>query len=1519
MRSYLFKTYLLVLLMLPVLASAQVNANFTASATTGCNPAVINFTDLSSGNPTSWLWNFGNGNTSTLQHPSATFTTTGTFTVTLTVSNGSNSSTKTVTNYITIYPAPTVDFTVDDTSGCPPHPVNFTSQSTLNAPGAGTYFWNVGNGQTVNGTNPGYTYPNPGFYHVTHIVVNSAGCTTAVQKQNYIHVFTPPEANFVSTDLVLCVSQNNNATFVNTSTGTAPLSYEWDFGDGNTSTAAAPTHQYNATGTFSVRLIVTDGNGCKDTLVRANYVNVVTGQGTWNVPDSACVGTTLVFENTTPFTSVTNWDFGDGTTDTNKITTHTYTQPGTYNLTLSTATGACYPFLQKQVVIHPLPTVDFTANIQTPCPAPAPVQFTNLTVNGATYTWYFGDGGSSTQVNPLHTYQNNGYYDVTLMAESQYGCVATLVKPSYINIFDSHLSIDVSPGDGCIPVTDTFQATLWALNPSTSQQIPYPASITSYFWDFGDGNSSTQASPVHTYNNMGTYYVKLVVTTSNGCTDSASVVVNTGTPPIPDFTGPQITCVDQPVTFQNLTTNAISYTWYFGDGGTSADTDPTHIYSMPGTYSIMLIADNNGCKDTIEKLNYIEVKDPKAQFDVSYHCDDPLKVSFVNTSINYTSFEWFFGDGAQSTQLNPTHTYPALGNYTVSLVAFNSNTGCYDTSEQFLQFVVPQIDFLADDTAICPGNTINFSAMVSDTSFIVDYTWSFSNGTLADTIAQVQWWIFFPGFHDVSLITEDIHGCLDTVTKDDYILVGQPAANFTAMPQNVCVPGDVLFTSTSVLPQGTTPSTFEWNFGDGQTATTSNPAITHTYTSTGYYTVTMKVTDNIGCADSVEKLDHIQGHDPEADFSVNNNNACRGTPISFINNSSNLFGATFIWDFGDGTLDTATNPSHIYTQLGTFDVRMYMTDIYGCTDTMIKPAYITVWDRPDAAFDLSDTFRICPPLVVNFTNQSTGAVVYNWFMGDGSSFTTPNPNHVFVNSGLYSVQLVAINGHGCRDTATATVNLLGYDGALSYEPLTGCAPLTVTFKANVQNVPGFIWDFSDGTTMATTDSVVVHTYTEPGPFVPRVILTDNAGCSSSSQGLDTIKVDGIYAGFTYDPYPACEPGNLTFTDTSKGSYSTLTSSIWEFHDGQITTAPNPTKYYPALGDYIIKLYTETNTGCVDTLIDTLTFGGLPTIEAVGDTLICVGDSTLLQAAGGVSYTWEPVNALSCSNCNTPYAIPSGDTWYYVTGKDANGCPNIDSVLIQTRTHVVSQVGDGGDICKGESLQLTADGAVYYRWQPEEGLNDPTFANPVATPDSTTRYIMIAYEGSCIPDTQYVDVIVNPLPDIDAGPGHTIVAGESAQLQGNGQGYTSLLWDPVETLNCIYCLNPQASPLVTTTYKLTATNEFGCQKTDSVTVFVNCEASQIFMPNSFTPNNDGQNDVFYPRGKGIDIIRSFRIYSRWGELLFERRNIQPNAIMEGWDGTHNGVLLNPDVFIYVVDALCTTGEAVSWKGDISLIR
>jgi len=259
------------------------------------------------------------------------------------------------------------------------------------------------------------------------------------------------------------------------------------------------------------------------------------------------------------------------------------------------------------------------------------------------------------------------------------------------------------------------------------------------------------------------------------------------------------------------------------------------------------------------------------------------------------------------------------------------------------------------------------------------------------------------------------------------------------------------------------------------------------------------------------------------------------------------------------------------------------------------------------------------------------------------------------------------------------------------------------------------------------------------------------------------------------------------------------------------------------------------------------------------------------------------------------------------------------VTVGLRTHTTSTSRGDTSMCNGGIVPLFDTGGHKYLWIPAGGLNNSTINNPWASPASTVTYTVVAQLGSCIPDTNFVKVEVFPLPTVDAGPDQEVQAGTLIQLQALGLRIASYEWIPSGGLSCNNSPNPEATVLDMTKFVVNVTSLHGCKASDSVNVFLFCSGKQLFLPNVFTPNADGENDVFYPRGVGINMIRSFRIYNRWGELLFARSNFQINDASNAWDGTYQGVTVRPDVYVYVVDAVCSTGKPVFVKGDVTLIK
>ncbi len=1577
-------------------AKAQLAADFTASPLSGCAPLVVSFTDQSTGSPTQWKWDLGNGTISFIQNPSVTYFNPGQYTIKLVIHNAASDSNVIVkTQYITVYAAPAVAFTGTPLSGCFPLPVNFTDQST---PGNGSitqWQWDFGDGASSSIPSPSHTYTAAGNYNVTLRLTNSFGCIKVLSKPQYVKISSGVHADFSNSNPGSC-NPPVNINFQNLSTGTGALSYQWNFGDGGTSTLTNPSHNYILPGNYTVRLITTNSTGCTDTITKTNLINIGTINAAFTSANSACVNSPLAFTNTSaPAPFAVTWDFGDGSTATSMNPVKVYTAAGTYQVQLIANFGGCLDTAYKTITVFDKPAADFTAPNTTSCKAPLTVSFTNLSIGASGYSWDFGDGNTATVRNPTHTYTTTGTFTVTLIVTNANGCTDTLQKAGFVQIQPPNASINNLPVSACAPLSWTFSSTINSVDP-----------VTGYQWDFGDGATSVLQNPSHTFG-AGSYAIQLIITTAGGCTDTVTVSpgIIASVKPVANFVAnPRDVCAHLPVNFTDLTTGiATNWLWLFGDGATSTDKNPIHIYEDTGYFDVTLIVCNAGCCDSLKFVKYMHINPPIAAFTPSFNCSKPKERVFTDQSIGADEWNWNFGDGATSPQQNPVHTYADTGTYTVTLLVKNYTTGCEYITIKTVTILFEKANFTVTDSVICKNNPITFTAVGNYAPNIASYEWDFGDGSTATNPVFTHIYTQ-SGKYTVRLIVTDILGCKDTLQKPLYIQVDGPTANFASGVTGSCLLSAIIFTDNSISDGIHPITTWIWNYGDGSIDTLTAPPFQHNYSSPGIYTVALKVIDNKGCVDSVIQTSALIISKPVADLSTTDTLSCPTKPINFINKSTGP-GLIYNWDFGDGNTSTATNPVHSYTADGIYTIKLHVTDQYGCTDSITYPDYITIVS-PHSNFSMSDSLGTCPPLFVSFTNTSQNFTAVNWNFGDGTSTQTDNPSHFYNIPGTYIAKLTITSPGGCMNIKQKTITVRGPLGSFSYGPINGCKPLTVNFNAITQDRLSFIWDFNDGTTNSTTDSIVAHTYTIPGIYVPKMILVDPGGCVVPITGPDTIVVNGVNANFGFINNTYCDAASINFSDSSF-SNEVITGYEWNFGDSNSSLLQNPTHFYNAPGLYYPMLIVTTQSGCKDTMQSpapvkivtspqaainstangctplTVNFNGrliipdtsaiswnwnlangnistlqdppaqiytnagtytiqviatnssgckdtatknidaflVPTINAGADTLVCRGKGTTLTATGAATYTWSPSTGLSCANCATPIASPDSITNYVVRGTTAQGCSNTDNVTVKVKQPFAMSNSVGDTLCKGGAVRLFAIGAASYVWSPSTGLNSTTSATPLASPSITTVYRVIGTDDkACFKDTGFVTVKVYPIPTVDAGQDKTINVGQTVELKPTvSADVSSAIWTPTQSIVQTNFPNVTVKPKETTKYTLEVRNAGGCKSRDQVTIFVICNGANIFIPNTFSPNGDGVNDIFYPRGSGLFSIKTLRIFNRWGEVVFEKNGFLPNDVSAGWNGSFKGLKLTPDVYVYTVDIICDNSIVLTLKGNVALIQ
>ncbi len=484
----------------------------------------------------------------------------------------------------------------------------------------------------------------------------------------------------------------------------------------------------------------------------------------------------------------------------------------------------------------------------------APMQFIDLSgpAGQITWLWDFGDGNSSTQQHPTHTYALPGNYNVKLTVTTSLNC-------------PDDTTIQVTVEDYPTPnFTANIECTGLPTQFNDQSTITF-GSITQWNWDFGDGNTSTQQSPTHTYLVGGNYNVKLVATSSGGCVDSVIQAIFVPTMPTANMTMDSAICFGDIANFQDLSTIAApgSMThllWDFGvpppvSNDTSNLTAPTYNYGLPGTYNVTMVVTGDGqCRDTARGTIIVENK-PVTAFAVTHECEGTAN-QFTDQSLtpinSVTNWAWDFGDGNTSTQQNPTHIYGAPGTYTVKMVSWVVPQ-CPDSMERKVHVHDnPETDFVANNLAGCHPLCTDFTNQTQIARGTIEtYLWNLGDGNTfgsTDVSHCYENKTLSVRTFDVTLTATSDSGCTDIETKTAYITVyPRPIASFNPDPD--IVNADASTVTFENRSGGGTIHT--WDFGDGTGSAAKNPK--HTYQDTGKYIVWLYEENQWGCRDSTWK------------------------------------------------------------------------------------------------------------------------------------------------------------------------------------------------------------------------------------------------------------------------------------------------------------------------------------------------------------------------------------------------------------------------------------------------------------------------------------------------------------------------------------------------------------------------------------------------------------------------------------------------------------------------------------------
>lgn len=764
-----------------------------------CLGASTQFTDsstIASGNITSWYWDFGNGDTSSFANPNYTYPDTGTYVVQLTTTGNSGCSAS-YSRIVSIHPTPLANF--NSTSGCSNSAVLFNDLSTISFGTISNWNWQFGTGDSSQMQDPSYLFPGGGNFLVSLTVTSDQGCS-ASNSQN-VPVLDSPVSLFAAENT--CSGQQvqfNNLSSINGATITA---YSWDFGDGNTSNLTNPDHQYaGGTGTYTVQLIVDASNSCSDTLTRNITISEIPTAAFSFTPATVCEGNDVLFTDLSSVVGDTIvdwfWDFGDGNTSTLKNPIHQFLTTGnnTVSLIAYSPTHCPSAVIQQVVNVVASPAANFSATIA--CLG-AWSQFTDLSTSPTgtsivNYSWKFGTGDSSNLQNPDYLYSSPGLYDVSLTVTSDLGCINEILIPVRVH------ALPVAAFSYSKPCTGQL------VNFSNNSSSDSLSTLTNYFWNFGDfsnpNNTSTQASPGHTYSIPGVYTVFHVVTTNHGCTDTTSGTLVVRAAPVVNFTYSP-TCFGDLMQFFNPGSAIDSaYIWNFGDNQINLLKDPAHYYAFPGNYTVSLtVYAFGGCATTATKVVNVSPI-PQANFVTSPACiGTPYQFTDASTVGSGSIIQWNWTVNSTTvldSVRNPVYLFPDTGSYSVNL-KIQTDIGCTSQVTKTIKvYELPQSRFTFNPQFGNPPLDVQFSDLSINGA---TYAWNFGDGSSNSSLQHPFHTYQDTGLFVIQQVVTSSFGCKDSSTKNIYVI--QPILDIAVVGDSSYIQGNHFYVVARLANLGT--------------------------------------------------------------------------------------------------------------------------------------------------------------------------------------------------------------------------------------------------------------------------------------------------------------------------------------------------------------------------------------------------------------------------------------------------------------------------------------------------------------------------------------------------------------------------------------------------------------------------------------------------------------------------------------------------------------------------------------------
>ena len=565
---------------------------------------------------------------------------------------------------------------------------------------------------------------------------------------------------------------------------------------------------------------------------------------------------------------------------------------------------------------------------------------------------------------------------------------------------------------------------------------------------------------------------------------------------------------------------------------------------------------------------------------------------------------------------------------------------------------------------------------------------------------------------------------------------------------------------------------------------------------------------------------------------------------------------------------------------------------------------------------LDSVYHICDGYFGSFSDKGDTSNVhtYNWDFGDGGTSTVPAPIHTYSDTGVYILKLVVNKNLPCSDSLTAIVKVYpGFYPAFDVAGQCRTSPIQFTDHtiAGYGVVDTWKWDFGDPASSSNSSFLQnpAHLYNASGNYTVKFTVSNSKGCKST--------IDTIIAILDKPALTVTHDTTICFIDTLQlnaiGTGSFVWSPNYNINNVNISNplvSPDlPTTYHVQLTDPF---------GCVGTDSVKVDVKLFVTLLAPPDSTICKGDPTLLRiTSDGLKFLWteNPLgNTLNDPTLKNPLATPQVRTTYHVAA-NIGKCISEADITLTPIPYPAANAKPDRTICFGNSVQLQASGGSSYSWSPAAFLNANNIPNPrCINPFASVRYIVTVRDTLGCPKPGRDTVLVTVVKiKAEAGPRDTsVVLGQPLQLQAHGS--TNYVWTPSTWLDNPNIDNPIALPKDNIEYVVRVSNSIGCFAFDSIRVKLYKIAADILVPTGFSPNGDGINDIFRPIPIGMRSLDIFRVYNRWGQMLYSG-----SGNNTGWDGKFAGATQEAGTYVWYAQGIDYKYATIKRKGYVVLIR